>query len=260
MASLASLRRLRHTRTQGANVPFFESTIRPLLDAVTRLDTMVEVGAERGRHTGRLLPYARARSAHLHVIDPASSFRAESYRQQFGSRSTLHERLSHDVLPSIEAPDVVFLDGDHNWHTVLEELRILDRTCADWPLTFVHDVEWPYGRRDMYYAPDRVPAEHRQPYARSGIVRGSSELSPRGINELLLNAVHEGGPCNGVRTAVEDFLHETQRDLMLFVVSGNNGLGIVIERSHLRNRRFAKALRKAKAKLAPRGAARAPAA
>jgi hypothetical protein len=239
---------------------FFESTIRPLLDTVTRLDTMVEVGAEKGQHTAHLLPYARSRGAHLHVIDPASSFHASNYQRQWAGLSTLHERLSHDALPSIEPlPDVVFLDGDHNWYTMFEELHILDRICEVWPLTFAHDIEWPYGRRDMYYAPERVPADYRHPYAALGIVQGRSELSPNGINGKMLNAEHEGGPRNGVRTAVEDFLHETQRDLMFFVVSGNNGLGIVFDRGRLRNRRFASALRKAKARPAPRGAAHAPA-
>lgn len=235
---------------------FFESTIRPLLDAVPRLDSMVEVGAERGRHTAQMLPYVRARGAHLHVIDPESSFNASHYSRQWEGISTLHERLSHDVLPSLDPPpDVVFLDGDHNWYTVFEELCILDRICEDWPLTFAHDVEWPYGRRDMYYAPNRVPAEYRHPYAESGIVRGQSDLSPSGVNGMMLNAEHEGGPRNGVLTALEDFLEETERDLMLFTVSGNNGLGIVLDRRRLRDRRFAKALRKAKARLAPRGRA-----
>jgi hypothetical protein len=242
---------------------FFESTIRPLLDTAPRLDTMVEVGAQSGRHTSRLLPYARAHGAHLHVIDPESSFNASRYERQWAGLSTLHERPSHDALPAIEPPpDVVFLDGDHNWYTVFEELRILDRICTDWPLTFLHDLEWPYGRRDMYYAPQRVPDEYRHPYAEAGyvgIVKGQSELSPEGINQMLLNAGHEGGPRNGVRTAVEDFLDATQRDLMLFVVSGNNGLGIVFDRRQLRDRRFVTALRKARARLAPRGAAREPA-
>lgn len=238
---------------------FFESTIRPLLDALPRLETMIEVGAEDGVHTTKLLPYVRSRGAHLHVVDPASNFRASSYERQWRDLSTLHERTSHDVLPSIDAPDVVLLDGDHNWYTVFEELRILDRICVDWPLTLLHDIEWPYGRRDMYYAPLRVPEEFRHPYAQSGIVRGRSELSPDGMNTALLNAEHEGGPRNGVRTAVEDFLHETQRELMFFVVAGRGGLGIVFDRKLMRNRRFVTALRKAKARLIPHGAARASA-
>lgn len=223
--------------------PHFESVIRPLLD-VTRLSTMIEVGAEYGLHTRRLLPYADARRAHLHVIDPMPMFDTKVYRREHGSLSTLHLRPSHDVLPSIDSPDVVFLDGDHNWYTVLEELRILDRTCRDWPLTFTHDVDWPYGRRDMYYAPERVPADYRQPYARSGIVRGRSELSPTGFNRTIANATHEGGSHNGVLTAIEDFLDETHRDLALFIASGSNGLGIVVDRKRLRKRRFAKVLRR----------------
>lgn len=223
---------------------FFESTIRPLLDEMTELSTLVEVGAQRGLHTGRLLPYVRSRGAHLHIVDPAPLFNVERFQQQFGSCSTLHVRLSHDALPSIDAPDVVLLDGDHNWYTVIEELRIMDRSFSDWPVTLLHDIEWPYGRRDMYYAPERVPDEYRQPYDQSGIVRGRSELSPDGVNRALMNAEHEGGPCNGVLTALEDFLRETQRDLALFTVSGNNGLGIVVDRMSLRNRRFAKVLRK----------------
>jgi hypothetical protein len=220
---------------------FFDSTIRPLLDE-TRVRTMVEVGAERGQHTRMLAPYARSRGARLHVIDPKPSFHVGPFEALFGDCATVYVRPSHDMLPSLEAPDVVLLDGDHNWHTVFEELRILDRICRDWPLTFLHDVDWPYGRRDMYYAPDRVPDERRHPHARLGIVQGRSELLRKGINHEVLNATHEGGPRNGVLTAVEDFLDETQRDLALFIASGNNGLAIVVDRKRLRKRRFAKTL------------------
>ena len=47
---------------------FYESAIRPLLER-TEFKTLVEVGAEDGIHTQRLLPYVRSRRAHLHVID-----------------------------------------------------------------------------------------------------------------------------------------------------------------------------------------------
>ena len=204
---------------------------------------IVEVGCEDGDHTTRLLEYAMAHRAHLHVIDPAPGFKTEPFRREYGSFCTLHERPSHDVLPSIASPDVVLLDGDHNWYTVIEELRILDRTSKRWPLTFLHDVEWPYGRRDMYYVPERVPVDHRHPYAYSGIVEGRSELSPRGENATVANATHEGGPRNGVLTAVEDFLDETRRNLALFIVPENNGLGILVDRRRLRKRQLARVLR-----------------
>jgi hypothetical protein len=217
----------------------FESAIRPLLD-VTKLRTIVEVGAEDGKHTIKLVPYVRSRQAHLHIIDPVPRFDVARY----GNCATLHPESSLDALPMLDDPDVVLLDGDHNWYTVIEELRIMDRTYADWPLTFLHDIEFPYGRRDMYYAPERVPEDYRQPYAWGGIVRGSSELSRNGMNSDLANATHEGGPRNGVLTGIEDFLDETQRNLVLFTVPENAGLGIIVDRARLYERRFAKALRR----------------
>jgi hypothetical protein len=218
----------------------FESAIRPLLD-VTKLSTVIEVGAEDGKHTFKLMPYIRSRQAHLHIIDPVPKFDVA----RFGNYATLHPGLSLDVLPSIDEPDVVLLDGDHNWYTVREELRILDRICADWPLTFAHDIEFPYGRRDMYYAPERVPDDCRQPYAQLGLVRDRSELVRYGgMNPELANATHEGGPRNGVLTGIEDFLDETQRNLVLFTVPENAGLGIIVDRARLYKRRFAKVLRR----------------
>jgi hypothetical protein len=224
----------------------FESRIRPLLDATRQLSTMVEVGADHGQHTSKLLPYVRSRRAHLHIVDPVAQRDLTLCQRQYASCSTLHQQPSHEVLPSLDPPDVVLLDGDHNWYTVIEELRIMDRSYEDWPLTFMHDVEWPYARRDMYYAPERVPEDCRQPFSPPGlgIVRGSSELSHRGINREHANAVHEGGPRNGVLTAIEDFLDETQRHLVFFVSPGDFGLGIIIDRTRLHDSRFAKALRR----------------
>ncbi len=240
---------------------FFDSSIRPLLEA-TQPRVIVEVGCEDGLHTTRLLAYALQHDAHLHVVDPRPSFLVEPLRRDYGRHVTFHLTISHEALPAIDPPDAVLLDGDHNWYSVIQELRLLDRRCKAWPLTFLHDIEWPYGRRDLYYAPERIPDDQRQPWARSGIVRGKSELSPRGINAVFANAKHEGGPRNGVLTAVEDFIEETKRDLALFIAPGNEGLGIVVDRKRLRKRRFAKVLRevhdpRAGAELSPRHASTA---
>ena len=60
----------------------------------------------------------------------------------------------------------------------------------------LHDVLWPYGRRDLYYAPERIPAEFRQPYAQAGINPGMKRLHPRkGLNPTMCNAEEEGGPA-----------------------------------------------------------------
>lgn len=90
-----------------------------------------------------------------------------------------------------------------------------------------HDVGWPYGRRDMYYDPQQIPKEHRHPSARSGMVPGRSELSPQGINATYWNATNEGGPRNGVLTAIEDFAKSRSGGSELAVVPGWHRLAVL---------------------------------
>ena len=88
------------------------------------------------------------------------------------------------MLPTLPAVDVALIDGDHNWFTVYHELRILSETArhagAPLPVLIMHDVCWPYGRRDLYYVPERVPEEFRQPYAMKGIRPGTKRVLPAG--------------------------------------------------------------------------------
>ena len=54
---------------------------------------------------------------------------------------------------------VVVIDGDHNYWTVSEELRLLSERApgAELPLLLFHDVCWPHARRDDYFAPELIP-------------------------------------------------------------------------------------------------------
>ena len=100
---------------------------------------------------------------------------------------------------------------------------------------FLHDVDWPYGRRDLYYDPDSIPGEFRHDYKRAGIVPGRARLHPRrGINSGLANAMLEGGQRNGVRTAVEDFLSATETELRVIHVPGLHGLLVLAPEERLR--------------------------
>ena len=81
------------------------------------------------------------------------------------------------------------------------------RAGAVLPLLLLHDVGWPHGRRDDYYAPERIPAE-RPPADRRGR-RAASRTSPGSAPAgcpTAAPAAREGGPRNGVLTAVEDFV------------------------------------------------------
>jgi cephalosporin hydroxylase/glycosyltransferase involved in cell wall biosynthesis len=219
--------------------PLWDDVIEPVIRAA-RARCIVEIGALRGETTVRMLKHLGA-GTELHVIDPVPQFDPAEHERRFPGQYHFHQGTSHDVLPGLPAADVALIDGDHNWYTVYHELRMLAETAAQadapLPVLVLHDVCWPYGRRDLYYAPERIPAEFRQPYERAGMRPGQSALvGNRGMNRDMDNADHEGGPRNGVMTAVDDFVAEHHQPLRVVVVPIYYGLAIVAEHRVLDSR------------------------
>jgi hypothetical protein len=216
--------------------PFWDQVIRPLLDAA-RPQTVVEVGAERGLTTMRLLGWAHSADAVVHSIDPAPRFDVARAELEHPGRLHFHRETSLIALRAIGAVDAALIDGDHNWHTVNSELATLAETAAaaeqPLPLILAHDAGWPYGRRDMYYEPSAIPIERRHDAARAGIAPGRSELGSPGVNAGLWNATHEGGPRNGVLTAIEDFIAAGREPYELVVIDGWHGLAVLASRARL---------------------------
>lgn len=199
---------------------------KPYIRAMKYQD-LCEVGASLGQNTDKLLALAEAR---ITIIDPCvDAHLPQKYAGE--PRVTLHQGLSLEVLPVLPGDfDVFLLDGDHNWYTLYNELKIIHERglLRAGGTIFFHDVNWPYERRDLYYVPERIPAEHRHPYARKGMLRGRSELVETGGNSAhLCNALHEGGPRNGVYTAIEDFLAEHPGEYEFFRVNREHGLGVL---------------------------------
>ncbi len=215
---------------------FFDSVLTPIF-RLTTPTIIVEIGAEQGKHTRRLLEYCTSTKALLHVIDPVPTNEILTLQEENPTHMLLHQGASLDVLQKLTGYDAVLIDGDHNWYTVFHELQYIEREAKRrgvFPLVFLHDVEWPYGRRDLYYAPERIPATYRHPYSQQVVAHGSAHLLPTGIgNENYVHALEEGGPRNGVRTAVEDFLRESSLSLSFIVIPGLHGLGILCSKDFL---------------------------
>lgn len=216
--------------------PFWDLVIAPALQAA-QARRIVEIGALRGQTTVRLLNLLGPETE-LHVIDPAPGFDPLKHERRCRGRYAFYRAISHQVLPHLPAMDAVLIDGDHNWYTVYHELRMLAVTAAaanrPLPLLIIHDVRWPYGRRDLYYAPARIPARFRQPYARRGMRPGRAELlASGGLNRTLLNACTEGGPRNGVMTALEDFLAGYAPAVRQVVLPLYFGLAVVADERRL---------------------------
>src|SRR5690606_30976022 len=105
------------------------------------------------------------------------------------------------------------------------------------PVLILHDVLWPYGRRDLYYTPETIPDDFRQPYSHGGINPGRKGLHPsKGLNPTMWNAREEGGPRNGVMTGLEDFLAEHPDPVRMVVIPIYFGLAIVVEEGWIADR------------------------
>ncbi|PSJ39668.1 class I SAM-dependent methyltransferase [Allosphingosinicella deserti] len=209
-----------------------------ILDALSLAGAkeIVEIGAEHGGMSFLLAEHAQAAGGRLTSIDPAP-------KQAFCDWVGEHKHVRHVAKPSLAAFDDVggvdawVIDGDHNWFTVYHELKAVDARCKadDKPmLAFLHDVAWPAARRDMYYAPDRIPEAFRHPYDfDGGVIPGFPALLPgrgfRGMGQFAM-ALYEGGPRNGVLTAVEDFVEEKRaagETLCFAEIPAVFGLGIL---------------------------------
>lgn len=169
--------------------------------------SVVEIGAEHGLFTRELLAWAGGGDAAVTAIDPSPhEMLVELAAGE--PRLELIERTSTEALAELPRFDAYIVDGDHNYFTVSAELRAIEAVAqGPMPLVLFHDVCWPHARRDAYYAPERIPAEHRQPLAENVRVlpwdRGVGEDA--GFPGPCI-AAREGGPRNGVLTAIEDYL------------------------------------------------------
>jgi len=194
-----------------------------------------EIGASYGASTNVL---ASLPNVAITVVDPCLDCNLE-LKYADNDRVTVRKGISLDILPLLEGSfDCILIDGDHNWYTVYNELRVIfeRNLLRKGGMIFFHDVDWPYGRRDMYYQPQLIPDEYRHECEQKGVVRNQLNLSKRNeFNSAYWNATHDGGPKNGVLTALEDFALEHRAECRFFRLREQYGFGVMCRRNGLRD-------------------------
>lgn len=214
----------------GASMVHHSEALLACLNAVGA-KSVAEVGAYAGDLTRVLVDWAAPSEATILAIDPAPQPSLVAMADQH-SELELIRQTSLRALPEIELPEVIIIDGDHNYYTVTEELRLIGEraTGADLPLLLFHDVGWPHARRDDYFDPEQIPAEFRQPLiaAGAGIWPGDPGARRGGL-PYPRSSAREGGALNGVLTAIEDFMAERDQ-LELVLVPAFFGFGAVWHR------------------------------
>lgn len=210
----------------------FEPLILAVLDAAAAVTT-VEIGVEHGPLSAALIRRARNMGGRHIGIDPAPDAAA---RAPFdAAEAELLATRSTEALETLPAMDAYFIDGDHNYATVAAEMALItranQRSGRPFPIVFMHDIGWPWGRRDLYYDPASLPAGAVHPHTfRRGVILDNPDTVVGGFRGegRFACALREGGPRNGVRTAIEDFL--AGRDLGFFEIPSVFGLGILCDR------------------------------
>ena len=138
---------------------FWDLLVKPLLSEL-KLKNIVEVGAQTGINTNKILQYCREQEGKLHTIDPAPIFDYMKLKEENEENFEFYKELSLSALPLLKDYDAILLDGDHNWYTVYHELNCINDSFKGkekFPLILLHDIGWPYGRRDLYYNPENIP-------------------------------------------------------------------------------------------------------
>lgn len=144
--------------------------------------------------------------------------------------------------------DAYLLAWDYNWHTVAHWLTAFHQAAQREGrpfLAIVHGAGWPCGDRDMYRAPALIPPESRH-----ACVFGWQPLPPSGaaLTQAADDtgagafAVHAGGPRNGVRRALEDFI-EARPGIRLQTIEAMGGLSLIYEAADPRAATFDTLLR-----------------
>ena len=208
---------------------FWDNLILPIIKGINA-KYIVEIGSDTGLNTENILEYCMDNDAHMTAIDPVPKFNINEFEAKYGDKFEIYKELSLSRLPLLKDYDVVLIDGDHNWYTVYNELKIIEKQSKgkEFPLIFFHDVSWPYARRDLYYNPENIPDAYRQPYKKLGMYPGQTDLKEHGgLNYFLYNSIYENNPKNGVLTAIEDFIEESNIEFSFKIINAFHGLGIL---------------------------------
>jgi hypothetical protein len=197
-----------------------------------QVSSLVEIGAYAGDLTRLLLLWGEGHGTRIIAVDPSPQPELEQLERD-RDELTLIRETSLQALAHVQPTDAVIIDGDHNYYTVTKELELIERRWGEHgtelPLLLLHDVGWPHGRRDNYYDPEQIPSEDRQPIAAGGgLYPGITTVRPGGL-PYPWPAAEEGGPRNGVLTAIEDFM-STREDLRLAIFPPFFGLGVLFRR------------------------------
>jgi hypothetical protein len=190
------------------------------------ISTVVEVGVESGKASEL---YTSLGASAVYCIEPHPT---AEIRASLAANKVLHliEGPSPEALADLPTADLYVLDGDHNYVVVRQELEWILAHAPN-AVVVLHDLLWPCARRDLYYEPSHLSAEIKHPASDDGPTVWHDALTPAGLVGLgaYTTSVHAGGERNGVLTAVEDAIVQSEDERWRFaLIPAVFGMGVLI--------------------------------
>ena len=225
--------------------PFLLHSIASYLEILTRLfsivgaNSIVEVGAENAKITAKLVEYLRPQNGKVLTVEPFPGVELEEFAKKNPERVILYKGISLDYFKNIETFfDAVILDGDHNYYTVLNELKLItdywEKNEKKDGVIIVHDVGFPCARRDQYYHPQNIPSEFLKPHSFFGAIipgnKGFAEAGLCGCGQFAY-AEEEDSDKNGVKTAIEDFV-AANPNYYFYVLAPVFGIAVLVRKDN----------------------------
>ena len=123
--------------------------------------TVLEVGVDRGVSFLTLATFMARRHTQFFIagidilVQEAVKLQLHYLDLQPSQDACLFEGNSLETLPKMAGKlkfDVVLLDGDHNYHTVSQELKLLESLTTPNSIIVVDDYDGRWATRDLFYA------------------------------------------------------------------------------------------------------------
>ena len=208
------------------NMANFYPLIKSLIVSVSP-KSICEIGSDLGATTKLLSDYCYENSCTLHSVDPAFDKTERKSQLVYNYKMTSFEYLKNN-----QASQIYFIDGDHNFHTVFNELNLIKSSLIrnEEVVIFLHDVGWPCAYIDMYYDCSSIPEELRGLSHKNSIVKVlKDEYSQvyEGLPMDQVSVVSRSSRNSGVLGAVMEFLKKDMNS-EFFKIPSIYGFGVLI--------------------------------
>lgn len=209
----------------------------PLIHQILKLinpQSIVQIGIGAGSLSEKLLTWIEKHNGQLICIDLYSW--NDQIKQKLDSPNLeFFEELSLDVLPTLSAADLYIINGDPNYFTLSNELKIIWEACqaSEKPfLALVYGTSWPFDQRDAYSNPSMLPISNIHPYTWiQGVVPDYPETLSDGYKvDTLAFAIHAGEKQNGLLNAIWDFTEDKKEMLGMIKIPLFFGVTVIFSK------------------------------